>query len=305
MQIAVIGAGGVGGYYGGLFARAGHRVTLLARGEHLSAIRQRGLEIRLPDEQFVAKVSAVESASEIAGADLALVAVKSYSLEQVAPAVRLLSEGGAIVLPLLNGVDTLQRLVASSVAEAQILGGLTTISVVKIAPGIIERRSSFAKLTVGELGGEISPRVERIVAAFTDAGVDAHASADMTLDLWRKFAFIATVAAACGLSRTPIGPVRDAEFGNLLLERSVREIAAVGQARGVAFSEQEVEHTLTTIAGLAPQLKPSLLLDLERGGPTELDILSGAVARMGREFSIATPLHDTATATISASLTRT
>ena len=94
MQIAVIGAGGVGGYYGGLLARAGHRVTLLARGEHLTAIRQRGLEIRLPNEQFVAEVSAVESANEIVGTELALVAVKSYSLEQVAPAVRLFPNVG-------------------------------------------------------------------------------------------------------------------------------------------------------------------------------------------------------------------
>jgi 2-dehydropantoate 2-reductase len=305
MEIAVIGAGGVGGYYGGVLARAGHRVTLLARGEHLTAIRQRGLEIRLPDERFVAGVSAVESANEIAAAELALVTVKSYSLGQIAPAVRLLSERGAIVLPLLNGVDTVEQLVAFGVAEAQVLGGLTTISVVKIAPGIIERRSSFAKLIIGEPSGGLSPRVERIVAVFTAAGVEAHASPNITLDLWQKFAFIATVAAASGLSRTPIGTVREAPLGGVLLERSVREIAAVGQARGVAFSEQDVEQTLTTIAGLAPQIKPSFLLDLEHGGPTELNILSRAVARMGRELNVATPVHDTATAALAAAVART
>ena len=147
--------------------------------------------------------------------------------------------------------------------------------------------------------------MERIVSAFTGAEVDARASTDITLDLWRKFAFIATVAAASGLSRAPIGLVRDAPLGGLLLERSVREIAAVGQARGVAFSEQDIEQTLATIAGLAPQIKPSLLLDLERGGPTELDILSGTVARMGRESNVATPLHDTATAAIAAAVART
>jgi 2-dehydropantoate 2-reductase len=302
MRIAVIGAGGVGGYYGGLLARGGHEVTLLARGEHLAAIRQRGLEIRSHGERFVAEVSAAESASEIGATDLVLVAVKSYSLGEVAPAVRSLSERGGVVLPLLNGVDTVERLVASSVAENQILGGLTTISVAKIAPGIIERRSNFAKLIAGEVNGEVSRRLERIVSAFSAVSVDARASTDITLDLWRKFAFIATVAAACGLSRTPIGPVRDAAFGNLLLERSVREIAAVAQARGVRFSDQDIEQTLTTIAGLAPQIKPSFLLDLERGGPTELGILSGAVARMGRELNVATPIHDTATAAIKAAL---
>jgi 2-dehydropantoate 2-reductase len=132
--------------------------------------------------------------------------------------------------------------------------------------------------------------------------VDARASTDITLELWRKFAFIATVAAACGLSRTPIGPVRDTTLGNLLLERSVHEIAAVAQARAVTFSNQDIEQTLTTIAGLAPQIKPSLLLDLERRGPAELDILSGAVARMGRELNVATPIHDTATAAIAAAM---
>lgn len=303
MRIAVIGAGGVGGYYGGLLARGGHEVTLLARGEHLAAVRQHGLEIRFHDERFVAQVSAVVSASEIGGTDVVLLAVKSYSLAEVTPAVRFLSERGGVVLPLLNGVDTIERLVVSSVAEKQILGGLTTISVAKIAPGIIERRSNFAKLIVGEVNGQVSARVERIVSAFAAVSVDARASTDITLDLWRKFAFIATVAAACGLSRTPIGPVRNAALGNVLLERSVREIAAVAQARAVPFSDQDIEQTLTTIAGLAPQIKPSFLLDLERGGPTELEILSGAVARMGRELNIATPIHDTAMAVIAAAMT--
>jgi 2-dehydropantoate 2-reductase len=303
MKIAVVGAGGVGGYYGGVLARAGNPVTLLARGEHLAAIRERGLEVCLPDNQrFVAGVSAVESANEIAEAELVLVTVKSYSLGQVAPAIRLLSERGAMILPLLNGVETIEQLVSSGVREAQVLGGLTTISVVKIAPGIIERRSSFAKLIVGEPKGGLSPRVERIIAAFIAAGVDARSSAYITLDLWRKFAFIATVAAACGLSRTPIGAVREAPFGSVLLERSVREIAAVGRARGVAFSEKDIEQTLATIASLAPEIKPSFLLDLEHGGPTELNILSGAVSRIGRESNVDTPIHETTTAALTAAM---
>lgn len=302
MDIAVIGAGGVGGYYGGLLARAGHRVTMLARGEHLAALRVRGLEIRMPDEHFVVPVGAASKPEELVGAELAIVAVKSYSLPDVAPAIALVANNGSAVLPLLNGVDTVEQLLSFRISKKQIVAGLTSISVFKIAPGVIERRSSFARVVVGEPDGGASERVDRIVAAFGQAKIDVAASTNITLDLWRKFAFITTLAAASGLSRTAIGPVRNAHLGNLLLERSVREIAAVANARGVPLSETDIQNTLATIQGLAAQMKPSFLADLERGGPTELDILSGAVSRMGRQFGIQTPVHDTAAAALAAAL---
>lgn len=302
MKIAFIGAGGVGGYYGGVLARAGNRITMLARGEHLQAIRAKGLEIRTPEERFVAPIQAAERAEELTGAELVVVTVKSYSLHEVVPGIRRLAEAGSVVLPLLNGVDTVERLIDGGVPKEQILGGLTTISVVRTAPGVIERRSSFAQLTIGEPSGGLSERAERIASTFVEAGVDARAAADITLELWRKFAFIATLAAACGMSRASVGRVRSAQYGGLLLERSVREIFAVGKARGVAVTENDIQKTLETIHGLAPEMKPSFLLDLERGGPTELEILSGAISRMGRESKMETPVHDTATATLSAAL---
>ncbi|MFB3917449.1 MAG: ketopantoate reductase family protein [Terriglobales bacterium] len=300
MDIAVIGAGGVGGYYGGLLARAGNRVTMLARREHLSALRTRGLEVHMPDEHFVVSVGAVAKPEELVGAELAIVAVKSYSLAEVAPAISRVANSGSIVLPLLNGVDTVEQLVKFHIPEKQIVAGLTTISVFKVAPGVIERRSSFARVAVGEPRGGLSQRAQRIADTFVQAGIDASASANITVELWRKFAFIATLAAACGLSRTSIGPLRTAPLGGLLLERSVREIVSIGKARGVGLSETDVQQTLATIRGLAPQMKPSFLVDLERGGPTELDILSGAVSRMGRELNIETPVHDSATAALAA-----
>lgn len=304
MDIAIIGAGGIGGYYGGLLARNGNHVRLLARGEHLEAIRGRGLEIRLPDGHFVASVEASDKPEALVGAELTVIAVKSYSLPEVAPAVRLVAERGSAVLPLLNGVDTVEQLLHFSVPAAQVLGGLTQISVAKVAPGIIERRSPFQKLVVGETAGGLSERTQKIAATFKACGVDAHASADITADLWRKFAFITTMAAVSGLSRTAIGAIRDAPYSAVLLERSVREIVSVGIARGVALSDKDIQQTLATIHGLPGAMKPSFLLDLERAGPTELDILSGAVARMGRELGIATPVHDTATTVLAAAVAK-
>ena len=304
MRVAVIGAGGVGSYYGGALAKAGHDVVLLARGAHLEALRSKGLEVRTPEGSYVAKVRATGDPAELGAAEFAIVAVKSYSLAEVVPAVRVAAEGGAAIVPLLNGVEAADRLVAGGVPADRVLGGLTQISAARVAPGVVERRSPFQRVVVGERAGGRSERAERIAAAFREAGADAEASEDITADLWRKFAFIATMAAACGLARAPVGPVRAAPLGRLLLERSVREVFAVGRSRGVPLAAGEEAKTLAFIESLPGPMKPSFLLDLEAGGPTELDDLCGAVARLGRLGGVETPVHDTATAALGAATNR-
>lgn len=300
MNIAILGAGGVGGYYGGILARAGHRVALLARGAHLEALRERGLEVRMPEGTFTVAVEAVGDADELRGIELAVVAVKNYSLAEIAPAARLLAERGAVVVPLLNGVEAADRLIEAGVPGERVLGGLTEISAVRIGPGVVERRSPFQRVVVGERAGGDSERAERIAAAFREAGAEARASDDITVDLWRKFAFISTMSAVCGLARTPIGPVRAAPLGNLLIERALREVTAVARARGVPLPADVEEKLLGFVSGLPAAMKPSFLLDLEAGGPTELDDLSGAVSRLGRQAGVETPVHDAATAALSA-----
>lgn len=300
MRIAILGAGGVGGYFGGALARAGHRVSMLARGAHLDALRERGLEVRTPEETFNAAVEASGDPEELGQVDLAVVAVKSYSLSEIVPAAKLLAEAGAVVLPLLNGVDAADRLVAAGVPDERVLGGLTEISAARLGPGVVERRSPFQRVVVGERAGGISERTERIAAAFRDAGADARASADITADLWRKLAFIATMSAACGLARSPVGPVREAPLGRLLIERALREVLDVARARGVAVTSDDEARILAFIDSLGDALKPSFLLDLETGGRTEIDDLSGAVSRLGRQAGVETPVHDVATAALSA-----
>ncbi|MFI5182620.1 MAG: ketopantoate reductase family protein [Thermoanaerobaculia bacterium] len=300
MRIAVLGAGGVGGYYGGALARAGYEVALLARGAHLDALKARGLEVRTPEERFTVAVQASDDPKSLGKCEVAIVAVKTYSLAGIAPAARVLADAGAAILPLLNGVEAMDRLIASGVPENLVLGGLTSISVLRVGPGIVERKSPFQKVTVGERRGMPSERVLRIVEAFQQAGAEAHVSEDIQADLWRKFAFITSTAAACGLSRAPIGAVRDAPYGRLLLERAVKEVLAVARARGLRLGGDEAPKILSFIDSIGPAIKPSFLVDLERGGPTELDDLSGAVARLGREAGVETPVHDTVTAALSA-----
>jgi 2-dehydropantoate 2-reductase len=304
MRIAIVGAGGVGGYYGGMLARAGHEVAMLVRqGPHLDALRRGGIEVHTPEETFTAPVTASDDVAALGAADFCIVAVKSYALDFIAPAARRLAEGGAVVVPLLNGVDIVERLEAGGVPAAQLLGGMTEISAVRTAPGVVERRSPFQRIAVGEMDGgeeEAGGRAARLVAALKDAGVEARVSPDITADLWRKFAFISTMAAACGLARAPIGPVRAAPLGRLLLARAVAEVMAVGRRHGVALDADEEAKVVARLESMPSAMKPSFVLDLEAGGPTELDDLSGAVSRLGRMVEVETPVHDTATAALSA-----
>ncbi len=300
MKIAVLGAGGVGSYFGGTLARAGHQVVLLARGAHLEALRARGIEVRTPERTFLAKVLATDHPEELGAVDLAIVAVKTYSLSEILPAARLLAQSGATILPLLNGVEAADRLVEGGIPKESVLGGLASLSVVRVSPGVVERRTPFQKVTVGELQGGLSERAGRIGSAFREAGAEVTVSGEIVADLWRKLAFIATMAAACGLARAPVGPVRKAPLGSLLLTRAVGEVFAVARARGVTLLEDEESKTLRFIDSLGDGTKPSFLLDLESGRPTELDDLCGAVSRLGREAGVSTPVHDTAAAALSA-----
>ena len=309
MRIAILGTGGIGGYYGGVLARAGQEVHVLARGTNLTALRQKGLEIRTPEESFVVQVKAGDDVKPFGPVDWAIVAVKTYSLPEVGPAARYLAERGAVIVPLLNGVDIADRLVELGVPKGNVLGGLTTISAVRTAPGIFERRGKFQQVVLGEFTDvEVdqtndqrrSGRVERIAEAFRQAGAETRVSTDIRTDLWRKFAFIAPMAAACGLSRTPIGPLRATPLGRLLLERGIREVIAVGRARGIPIGDEDLDRIMKFSDALPETNKPSLLVDLEAGRPTEIEDLSGAVSRMAREVGVETTIHDTAVAAIGA-----
>jgi 2-dehydropantoate 2-reductase len=305
MKIAILGAGGVGGYYGGLLARKGHEVCVLARTSNLAALREKGIEIRMPGETFTAPVQASDEVKDFGQVECAILAVKNYSLAKIAPAAAHLAAQGALIVPLLNGVEVAGRLVAAGVPQQQLVGGLTAISVVRIAPGIFERSSPFQRVVLGELDAsqpERARRIHAIVQAFREAGADAEVSNDITADLWRKFAFIASMAAACGLSRTAIGPLRATPLGHLLIERAVREVVSVARARKVALAEDEAEHIIKNIDGLPDAMKPSLLIDLEEGRPTEIEDLSGAVSRLGKLAGVETPVHDTAAAAIGVSV---
>jgi len=303
MRIAILGAGGVGGYDGAVLSRAGNDVQLLARGKHLEALRTGDLRVTEADgSSWVTRVAATDDATALRGSELALVTVKSYDLDAIGPVAADVARHGATVVPLLNGVEAAERLEHLGVPRQSLLGGLTAISAERTGPGQVSRKSTFNRVVVGELAGGASARATEIAALFTAAGAQARASAEMPLELWRKFVFITTMGSCCGLARTSIGPVREAPLGQVLLERATAESVGVGRAMGVSFAPDEVSRVLEQVRSMAPAMKPSFLLDLERGGPTELDVLMGAVSRLGRQVGVPTPVHDTAVAAFSAAL---
>lgn len=294
----MLGAGAIGAYYGGQLARAGHDVALYARGENLAAIRRSGLEMRTPEGSTVVKVAATDRADDLAAADFAILGVKSYSLDSIGPVVGRVAERGAAILPFLNGVETTDHLLALGVSRGALLGGVTRISVARVQPGVVERRGPMQSVIIGELDGHTTDRVTRIAAAFRDAGADARVSNRIEVDLWQKFIFLSAIAAACGLARTPIGVLRERPRGRRLLQRAVQEAVDVARARGIALPDDETARVVGAIDALPPGTKPSFLLDLESGGPTELDVLSGAVSRYADEAGISAPVHDTVTAAL-------
>lgn len=298
MRIAILGAGGVGGYFGALLARAGHDVVLYARGANLAAIRANGITIRDAKGSFSVPIGATNDATEMAGAAFAIVAVKSYSLSEIAPVARQLALGGATVVPLLNGVEAADDLERAGVPRQQLMGGQTNVSAFKAEPGVIQRALWKERVVVGELDGTLSKRATELVEALRSAGIDAVATTNIAVELWRKFNMLCAMAAACGMARSDVAGIRDTKLGRLLIERAVGEIAAVGRARGVAIPESQEADIMRGIDSLPGTMKPSFLLDVERGGPTELDVLSGAVSRFGRESGVATPVHDTAAAVL-------
>jgi 2-dehydropantoate 2-reductase len=291
MKIAILGSGGIGGYYGGLLAGSGNDVTFLAGGAHLTAIRDHGLRVESIHGDFeVRPAQATDDPAQVGPVDLVLVTVKSYDLEAAAGTAHALIGQHTAVLPLLNGLDAAERLAAIFGAE-HVLAGLTHIASNIIAPGTIRQISPLRRIIVGECSGAITPRAERIRDVLAASGIEATFTSSVDVALWEKFAFIASFSGICCLARKPIGPVLATPETRQIYVDALREVEAVGQARGVPLPLDIVARTVQFTEGFVPATKPSLLVDLEAGRRLELEAMSGTVVRYGQQAGVPTPVH--------------
>jgi 2-dehydropantoate 2-reductase len=291
MRIAVVGAGGLGGYYGGRLAKAGHDVTFIARGEQLAALRANGLRVESVRDPFhLPTVSATGDAKSAGPVDLVLLTVKAYDLARAAEGILPLIAKETAVLPLLNGVDISER-IGAVIGMPHVLGGLAYVFSYVAEPGVIKQVSPFDRIQFGEPGGGLSERGSRIEAALREAGIEAEQVADIQAALWTKFMFLAPSSGMATLTRLHIGLVRSDPDTRAMLIEAMKEIEAVARAKHIALKPGILAEMIARMDGLPTELKPSMALDLDRGRPLEIEALSGTVARMGREMGIPTPIN--------------
>jgi 2-dehydropantoate 2-reductase len=290
MRIAIVGSGGVGGYFGGRLAAIGVDVTFLARGAHKDAMRTHGLRIESPKGPLHLPHVQVESdPAAIGPADIVFFAVKLYDTDGAVALLPPLIGPQTVVIPLQNGVDSVATL-TRAVGAQHTAGGTCYVSAVISEPGVI-RHTAMDHLIFGELDGTRNARLERLLEACRPAGFQATLSPDITLDIWAKFVRLSVLSGMTAVTRSPLGVIcQDPELFAMLKD-AVRETLAVAHARGIAVPESTVEDVAIAYSRLPPQTKSSMLEDLERGRRIELPWLSGAVVRIGREVGVETPTH--------------
>jgi len=298
MRIAVLGSGGIGGYYGALLAKAGHDVSFIARGAHLEAMQRRGLTLRTPDGDSTIPVTAVADTRTVGAVDLVLFCVKSYDTEPAAQALAPLMARDTAVVTFQNGVDNVEA-IASVVGSGTVLVGVVYIALQLAGPGMVQRTGGDGKIVLGELGGALTERVQRIASAFQQSGVPHQVSTDINRVLWEKFLFIAGVGGVTALARSGIGPLLASPEGRTLLTTSCEEIAAVALAERVPLPADAADRAVEQAATLPPQWRSSLARDLEDGRRLEVEALSGAVVRRGLKLGLPTPIHRTIAACLS------
>lgn len=293
MKIAVFGAGGVGGYYGGRLAQAGEDVSFVARGAHLQAIQTNGLRVDSIRGDFtVPNAAAFEHPSQVGTVDFVLLGVKAWQVPEAAEAIKpMLGEQTGVVF-LGNGVEATDQL-CQALGEAHVLGGLTRISAAIAGPGHIRHVGIDPFIAFGELDGRASERVQALRAAFEHAqGVTVTTPADILAAIWEKFIFIAAISGVGAVTRVPAGALRSLPETRALLQAAIAETAALARARGVHVGDQIEVQTLAFIDSMAPGVTASMQRDIMDGRPSELEAQNGAVARLGRQAGVPTPVHD-------------
>jgi 2-dehydropantoate 2-reductase len=290
MKIVAMGSGGVGGYFGGRLQQAGHEVTFIARGRHLAALQSGGLRIKSAHGDAALEVRALENPADAGPADVVLFAVKLWDTENAAESLRPIIGPDTMVIPLQNGVESIERL-RKILPENSIMGGSAYIASRIGAPGEIEHTGTMVRLRFGALMPSQRPAAQAFFAACRDAGVNPELAEDIVLVNWEKFVFLVGMSSATALARAPLGVVRaDADLW-WLFEQAMRETWRLGRSRGVKLPEDFIDKQLAFAQTLPAEMRASLLHDLEQGNRLEAPWLCGAVARMSAEAGLDAPVN--------------
>ncbi len=291
MRIAVMGAGGVGAYFGGRLAQAGEDVIFIARGDHLRAIREHGLHVESVKGDFVIQpAQAADDPAGVGKVDMVIAGVKAWQVPEAARALVPLIGPESFVLPLQNGVEAPDQF-AAILGRKHVIGGLAKIFSFIVEPGRVRHIGGPAAISMGELDNRPSERVERLRQAFFRAGIPVEVPSDIRTALWEKFLFVTPFSGIGSVTRAPWGVIRALPETRRMLEQGMDEVFKVVRALQVPFAGDVIAKTLEMMDRLPPNLTTSMQRDIIANRPSELEALTGAVVRLGKKAGVTTPLH--------------
>jgi 2-dehydropantoate 2-reductase len=292
MKVAIVGAGGVGGYFGGRLAQAGEDVVFIARGEHLRAMRGNGLRVDSIDGDFrVERVAATDDPATVDEVDYILVAVKAWQLPDAIETMRPMVGKTTSIVPLLNGVEAPDHLSKAFGAE-RVLGGTCSVISMIAGPGHVRHAGAHPTIRFGELDHRPSERGERLRNAFSRAeGVQVEVPEDIHVAMWSKYIFIAPWGGVGAVTRAPAGVIRSLPETRALLEGAMEEVYLLARARKVAMEREAIPRAMAFIDALPYEGTASMQRDIMAGRPSELDAQNGTVVRLGKEAGVATPVN--------------
>ena len=290
-SVAVYGAGGVGAYFGGRLARGGADVSLLARGDHLDALRTDGLRIESAHGDFALDLPATDDPADIGPVDYVLVTVKAFDTAAAAADLGPLLHDETAVISLQNGVDN-EAILGDAVGEDRVLGGVAYIFSTIAEPGVVEHTGGPARIVFGALDGSRSDRAVRFLELCEEGDVDAELSTDVAVDVWEKFVFICAQAGMTATVGLPVGEIRESSESWAMYRRLLEEVAAVARAEGVALPDDTVERWVSFAEELEPDARSSLHYDKSHGKRMELEAFQGAVVRRANDRGVSVPASE-------------
>ena len=291
MKIAVMGAGGIGGCYGGLLAQAGNDVTLIARGAHLAAIKEKGLQLIQPEGDFTVAVAATDDPSQVGPVELVIFSVKAHQNSIAVPLIEPLIGEDTTILTIQNGVESADELGQDYGAERVLPGSAYLLSNIT-SPGVIKQLSLVPRVAFGESNGDRSQRAVAIRDSFCEANIEAELSDDISKALWSKLLYNSPANAMASAARLSPRDLIEYPHGAAMFRSAIQEVANVGTAYGISFGQDDVQRAMDLITARPMGARGSMQADLEAGRPLELEAIVGSVRRIGRKVNAPTPGFD-------------
>ncbi len=289
MKIAVMGTGGVGGYFGGRLAVSGEDVTFIARGEHLKAIQANGLRVLSANgDLMVQPAKATDDPKQVGPVDLVMIGVKLWSTDDAIAAISPMMGPNSTAVSFQNGVIAEDKLI-QAYGKERVWGGVANIAALIEKPGVIRHNGSMAILITGELDNRRTPRIEAFAQACAKAKIEHRVPENIDTAIWEKYLFLMAMSSMTALTRLPIGAICEDPDTRGLLTELMREAQAVGRAKGVKLDDEAIHRLLARMDGLPRAMIASMLGDLERGNRLELPWLAGGVVEMGKALGVPTP----------------